>query len=446
MSPLTTAPRIAGRRAVVVVARAQTRIDARLVLGYLPAMVLFRRGALLAVFALIGSIGCSDDASSVGSGGAGGSVGSGGSGGASEDSFYVPPTPLPTNQPGSLIRSEEIEPFAPGSKAWRVLYVSQAVDGTPIAVSGLVAAPDAEAPLGGRDIVTWSHGTKGVLDRCTPSKGYRSGFHDFFDIAPELVAAGYVAVSTDYEGLGTPGVHPYLVGASEGRGVLDVVKAAREIEQTGAGTRVVVWGRSQGGHGALFAGEIAPTWAPELEIAGVISAAPASEFQAVIQSGVFLSGARGFIWQLALGFEAAYDELSIDDVFTEDALAAIDTLFEEQACGAEFGEVAREFDGAGFKTSPLDLPAWVARLDENSPGRVPTDVPIWLIQGEADMVVPVLLTNVLADRLCEVGNQVQYEVFPGFGHDDSTRMNMDEMLAWTAARLAGEPAPTTCAE
>jgi pimeloyl-ACP methyl ester carboxylesterase len=377
------------------------------------------------------------------------SVAAGCSSGDSEpggESFYVPPDPLPSEVPGTLIRAEEMEPFTQGTKAWRVLYVSQAVDGTPIAVSGIVAAPAGEPPEGGRDVVTWSHGTKGVVDRCTPSKGYRSGFHDFYDIAPELAAAGYVGVSTDYEGLGPPGVHPYLVGPSEGRGVLDIVKAAQQIEEAGAGKRVVVWGRSQGGHGALFAGEIAPTWAPELDLYGVISAAPASEFNAIIQSGTFLPGARGFIWQLAIGFEASYAELSIGDIFTADALAAIEMLFEEEACGSEFGEVAAGFEGAGFATSPLDLPAWVKRLDENSPGNIATSVPIWLIQGEADMVVPVLLTNVLAERLCEIGNEVEYEVFPGFGHDDSTRMNMADMLAWTADRFAGEPAARTCAE
>ncbi len=198
----------------------------------------------------------------------------------------------------------------------------------------MVAAPGGSAPEAGYDVVTWAHGTKGVSDRCAPSKGYRSGFHDFYDIAPELVAAGYVGVMSDFEGLGTPGIHPYLVGSSEGRGVLDIIKAAQQIEESGAGSRVVIWGRSQGGHAALFAGEIAPTWAPELEVMGVISAAPGSEFQGVITSGVLLPGARGFIWQLSLGFEAAYSELSIEDVYTDEALSAIEALLEEEACGA----------------------------------------------------------------------------------------------------------------
>ncbi len=86
------------------------------------------------------------------------------------------------------------------------------------------------------------------------------------------------------------------------------------------------------------------------------------------------------------------------------------------------------------------------RLDENSPGNVITGVPILLIQGEADTVVPILLTNALAKRLCEVGDEIDYQVFPGFGHNDSTQQNMSLMLDWTAARFAGEPAATSCEE
>lgn len=408
-------------------------------------MPVFYRSLALASCILCFTAACSSSGGeSGGSGGDAGAGGMGGAGGVADDPFYIPPDPLPSDVPGTLIRAEEIDPFSEGTQAWKVLYVSTAVDGTPIAVSGMVAAPAGPAPEGGYDVVTWSHGTKGVSDPCAPSKGYRSGFHDFFDIAPELVAAGYVGVSTDNEGLGTPGIHPYLVGPSEGRGALDIIRAAQQIEGAGAGSRVVIWGRSQGGHGALFAGEIAPTWAPELEVVGVISAAPASQFRGIITSGVVLPGARGFIWQLTVGFEASYAELSVGDVYTPEALSAIETLLNEDACGSEFGEVAAGFEGAGFATSPLDLDDWVARLDENSPGNVLTEVPILLIQGQDDRVVPILLTNALVGHLCEIGDEVDYQVFEGYGHNDSTLKNMPLMLEWTAARLAGEPAATTC--
>jgi pimeloyl-ACP methyl ester carboxylesterase len=161
-------------------------------------------------------------------------------------------------------------------------------------------------------------------------------------------------------------------------------------------------------------------------------------------SGAFVPGARGFIWQLTLGFEAAYADLAIEDIYSADALSAIETLLDEDACGDAFGEVAGGFDGAGFETSPLDLPDWVTRLSENSPGNVGTDVPILLIQGQADTVVPILLTNVLYRRLCDIGNEIDYRVFEGYGHNDSTEKNMPLMLEWTAARFAGQPAATSC--
>ncbi len=82
------------------------------------------------------------------------------------------------------------------------------------------------------------------------------------------MALDYVVVATDYPGLGTPGPHPYLIGESEGRAVLDSVRAARAIEKAHAGKRFVVWGHSQGGHAALFAGELARRYAPELSSSG----------------------------------------------------------------------------------------------------------------------------------------------------------------------------------
>ena len=46
------------------------------------------------------------------------------------------------------------------------------------------------------------------------------------------VKAGYAVVRTDYQGLGTPGVHGYLIGKDEGRSVLDIVRAARKVSAT----------------------------------------------------------------------------------------------------------------------------------------------------------------------------------------------------------------------
>lgn len=86
---------------------------------------------------------------------------------------------------------------------------------------------------------------------------------------PELLKRGYAVVAPDYPGLGTPGPHPYLVGESEGHAVLDAVRAARNAPEAHAGQRFAVWGHSQGGHATLFAGLLAQSYAPELQLVGV---------------------------------------------------------------------------------------------------------------------------------------------------------------------------------
>ena len=59
---------------------------------------------------------------------------------------------------------------------------------------------------------------------------------------------------TDYEGLSTPGPHPYLNGEAVADDVVDAVRASRQLGVPTTG-RWVVAGFSQGGHAALFVGE-----------------------------------------------------------------------------------------------------------------------------------------------------------------------------------------------
>src|SRR5580658_8101872 len=154
--------------------------------------------------------------------------------------------------PGTLIRSEPML-FAPaGALAYRVLYRSTGLHGEPIAVSGVIVIPPGPPPPVGRPIVAWAHPTTGVVPHCAPSLAIFV-FQQMMGLRP-MVERGIVVVATDYPGLGTPGPHPYLVGVSEGRAVLDSVRAARAVPGVGDGTRFAVWGHSQGGQAALFTG------------------------------------------------------------------------------------------------------------------------------------------------------------------------------------------------
>ena len=196
--------------------------------------------------------------------------------------FYKPPAHL-KGKHGALIwarRQTGRDALKGASKDQLLLYRSTSVGGKKIAVSGSLALPKGKAPRGGWPVITYAHGTTGAADSCAPTRGYDAS--DLVSYAYPLLRrwlkAGYAVVRTDYEGLGTPGVHPYLVGESEGRSVLDAVRAARALEPR-LSKRFVIAGHSQGGHAALFAASLAKKWVPELQLRGTVAFAPASHLE-----------------------------------------------------------------------------------------------------------------------------------------------------------------------
>src|SRR3954447_2733651 len=193
---------------------------------------------------------------------------------------YKPPAHLGgAKSHGSLIwgrKQTGAGVLAPAAYNDLVLYRSAGQDGKPIAVSGAVAVPRGKPPKGGWPILTWAHGTTGIADVCAPTRAPVAVSYVRRDLG-DFLKAGFAVVSTDYQGLGTPGTHQYLVGKEEGRSVLDIVRAARQLDPR-LGKRVVIAGHSQGGHAALWAAALAPKWTPEVEVRGTVAFAPASHF------------------------------------------------------------------------------------------------------------------------------------------------------------------------
>ena len=240
--------------------------------------------------------------------------------------FYQASVEEIAGPPGTLIRSEPML-FAPaGALAWRVLYRSTGLHGEPIAVSGVIVIPPGPPPPGGRPIVAWAHPTSGVVPHCAPSLAIFV-FQQMAGSRP-LVERGAIIAATDYPGLGTPGPHPYLVGVSEGRAVLDSVRVARSFPNAGATNRFAVWGHSQGGQAVLYAGALAKSYAPELDLAGVGAAAPATDLVTLMGDDFATTGGKNLtamtLWSWSRVFGAP-----IDRVVVPEAIPTIDRLAEE---------------------------------------------------------------------------------------------------------------------
>ena len=350
------------------------------------------------------------------------------------------PDPLPEGEPGDLIalKPRTGADVPDGARGWDLLYRSEGVDGEAVAVSGRVYAPGGPVPEEGRPVVSWAHGTVGVADQCAPS---RTGAQ--VPGLAQLLDAGYVVAATDYEGLGTPGAHPYLVGDSEGRSVLDAARAAARIDGAGAGGRVVAAGHSQGGHAVLFAGALADDYAPELDLLGVVASAPAAELTTLLRSAVPISLAFGLVASAIYAYGQTYDELVLGDVLTPTGIARIGVVEEECLQGVT-DAYSDERTSAWLVDNPLDVEPWAARVAENEPGSAAIAAPVLVVQGATDFVVLASSTDTAIGRLCDGGNTVDYRRYPGLGHGEVLAEAGPEILAWVGERFAGTAAASTC--
>jgi pimeloyl-ACP methyl ester carboxylesterase len=357
--------------------------------------------------------------------------------------FYGIPTPLPAGKPGDVIKTEPVAASSLHGTLLRVMYHSQSIQGADIPVTGLIAIPSTPPPPDGYPVISWAHGTTGLADTCAPSLDP----NDYVSLANGLLDAGYLVVGTDYEGLGTPGRHPYIVGESEARGTVDIVRAARNIADTHASDRYVVWGHSQGGHAAMYALHIADSWAPELHLVAVVAGAPPSQLLLIYQA-LQTSPFKYYLLMAAAGFNAAYgdEKAPLDQVLTDAGIAALDAV--DKGCAGDVAKATASLPTAdATKADPSQVPAWNALLAENDPGKftAPAKQPLLVIQGGNDEQIPVAATQLMFDQLCKINQVEQRWIYPGQSHAGVIGPSFADMLGWINRRFAGAPAPDAVA-
>lgn len=356
------------------------------------------------------------------------------------DAFYTPPSPLPDGADGDVIWWRQL-PDGLLTRGYLLLYRSRSATGAPIAVSGRVLLPKAAwRGQGVRPIVSVASGTRGIGDGCAPSK-----FQPDYEkplVIDAMLRRGWAVAITDYEGLGTPGTHPYVVGRSEGHGVIDVVRAATRLPATGlaGGGPVAFNGYSQGGGGAAWAGELAPTYAPELDVVGITAGGTPADLTAVAQ---YLDGSIGFGFLLlaSFGLDAAYPELDLPAYLNERGRTIYRT--QQGAClDAVFGYAFQRISGI-TTTNPLATPAWQARLAENKLGSARPRAPIFLFHGTHDEVIPLAQARTLRAQYCAAGVPVRWATYVG-EHVTTLVASVPDALAYLGDRFAGKPAPSNC--
>jgi pimeloyl-ACP methyl ester carboxylesterase len=353
-------------------------------------------------------------------------------------------------KPGTVIAGEpmalaaNLDAVATGK---RITYLSTGTDGEAIPVSAAVLTPRPQIlrshPGNAGEIVAWAHGTMGLADGCAPSLTDHldlPGFDDYSATVAGYLSQGWTVTATDYPGLGTPGLHPYVVGDSEGRSIIDSVRAARRLDPS-LSAKWVVSGHSQGGQAAIFANELAGTYGAGLHLRGAVGLAPASNLDLITPA---LAGTplQGYLVMAIYGLSAIDPSVQPQAILAQPALDRAGVI--ETGC---FGEVHAAYAdlGAGELLLGGQLSdGIVAKFATSNPGQVGGDSPVLLVQGSDDDTIPLDLTRYFHSQLCAFEQPVALEEYPGRGHVDVLAASESDVIDYIAARFDKDPAPDDC--
>ncbi|MGN2438988.1 lipase family protein [Pseudomonas syringae] len=358
--------------------------------------------------------------------------------------FYTWAGDLPS-RPGQLLRSELLTPQQGLKNAAlniRILYTS--TDGRssgPIAVSGALFIPEGTPPKGGWPLMAWAHGTVGSADVCAPSFAGRSGRDTRY--LNEWLGRGYAIVATDYEGLGTPGLHPFGLSSPLAYSVLDSIRAVQTADFK-LSSRVVVFGQSQGGRAAFAAAVYKKTYAPELNIVGVVATGTPYPMA---------SGHAGIIGQDTSRDQVtpslAYNLLRLSTAgLINPSFVATDHLSDraKPAFGVSqrgcLHAIEREVvaDGLTFNNSFRRSPE--AALDQvNRDSSYPTltsDIPMFIGTGGKDVVSPVRSQIALVKDACTAGDRVEWHYYPQLDHSGAVNGSLPDSTRFVEKAFSGE--------
>ncbi len=356
----------------------------------------------------------------------------------SADFYGAPVADLEAYAPGSIVRREPVPQLdLLGSHTERILYRSADPRDRAVAVSGLLITPTrAWTGPGTRPVIAYAPGSYGIADRCSGSS--ELGLTTTMPALLPLLAQGYQVVTTDYQGLGTPGEYEFLGRVASARALLDSARAAaRETDAP-----VVLYGYSAGGVASAAAAELASAYAPDVSVVGAfVGAAPTDPV-------VRVEGQDGSAWAATMlytidGLIGAHPDRAdeIRALFNERGRAALDAALD--FCNTDslaYGSLrSDDLTADGTSLSALMVgPVLGPLTTANTVGFTAPDLPVMIVQGINDRSVGIEQSRLLAQRWRAAGatditvRELDFgtDLVPAFDHPAANAAAYPEVIGW----------------
>jgi len=321
--------------------------------------------------------------------------------------------------------------LSPLATAKRITYATTTVAGAATTATGLVMTPKTGKKY---RTVVWGHGTTGLADKCTPSTSPDVFWPEARAAIAALLGKGWTVAAPDFPGLGTPSAHPYLIGASEARSMIDSAKAARNLDNS-LSTQYVLDGHSQGGQGALFANQLAPSYDGSLVLRGVVAIAPVSNVDMLAPLIPGTPG-QGYLVMGLYGLNAQESSFSPNTVLAAPAKQKTSVL--QTGCLTEILAAYSTLTADELLVGGALPDSVVAKLVHyDNPAQSAPSAPMLIVQGTADEAVPYDITaGPLLQELLAYGTQpVEFLTVDGANHDQTVVDTVGTVATWIAGRF-----------
>ena len=333
--------------------------------------------------------------------------------------------------PGSVLSTDQgpLDPAYPtGTTSLTFTYDTTDQNQKAVPSSGLLLIPPGTAPPGGWPIVAWDHGTTGLGDDCAPSRKPGAWYPQPLG---EFLRNGYAVVATDYVGLGTSGIHPYLIADSAGRATIDSVRAALQIDDTLASTWVSV-GHSQGGQASWATNELAASYGSGLDYRGGVALAPVAPLSTEIDQLASSSDPvfQAYYAMVLVGLRTQH-EFDYSDYLGELAQSTLPSV--ESLCGYDLLNyfTSRNLPGDQFAFRSPDarerLINWLVQYEIT---RTQLSAPLLVLHGTADQDTPIEGSEKAIAAARRLGGTVDFTQYPGVTHDEIVNAGLPQTLMW----------------
>lgn len=358
------------------------------------------------------------------------------------DPFLEPTAGFEATAPGTVLRTRGIT--VPGlavpSATTQLLFRSTDSKNRPIAAATSVIVPTAAWTGGGpRPVVSYNIAIDSLGNGCAPSSTLPKGTVAEEDSIESLLARNFAVVVADYQGPR----QAYSAGLVSGHTVLDSLRAAVGRSELGltASSPIGITGYSGGAIASGWAAQLAPSYAPELNIVGVAFGGPPTDYNILHKS---LNGQIGSGLYLAASTGLAREYPELLRLYNANGLRLMQVNKDQCADILSYqGIFMLPIEALAKDQNSFTDPLIRQVIAENRMGATAPTTPIFIYQGLQDYWIPKEGAENLQNEWCAGGASVRLEEMPG-DHSVVSGTGKPVAFAWLAERLTGTPAQPGC--